>query len=483
MKKVELKTHCYNKLGEELSTLVSNLYTAIQDVYLADNRPWVIGYSGGKDSTVTLQSVWYALSMLPKKKLTKPIYIISSDTYVETPIIVNYIDSILNKINKIAKKSELPFKAHKVVPLINDTFWVNMIGRGYPAPYSRFRWCTDRLKIKPANRFITEKIALYGEVVVVLGARKNESSSRAGFMKKRKEIYNHLFQHSSLPNAWVFTPIEDWYTDEVWKYLLAIPSPWDADNSELISMYKNAQDGECPLVIDKSTPPCGNSRFGCWTCTVVDKDTSMESMIRTGAEWMQPLLNLRDWLVATQNPEVKKNIRNVRRRTGKVQYKNINGSIKLIWGPYTLAFRKEILIRLLEAQLAIQKNGPNPHEVLISTAELLKIRQLWFFEEGDWQDSLPQIYKQVTGKILDVLKDDWFIMGGFELQVLQEISVEHNVPVGLLTELFDAERRQHGMSRRSAIYNDIDNILKKDWQSREEVLTGIEIEGKAGNRV
>ncbi|MCB1193045.1 MAG: hypothetical protein H7A23_12965 [Leptospiraceae bacterium] len=36
---------------------------------------------------------------------------------------------------------------------------------------------------------------------------------------------------------------------------------------------------ECPLVIDDTTPSCGNSRLGCWTCTVIDQDKSMGYMI------------------------------------------------------------------------------------------------------------------------------------------------------------------------------------------------------------
>lgn len=471
MEEADIIANFHKNLGEDFSKIISDLYSLIQKVYLADNRPWVIGYSGGKDSTVTLQTIWYALSNLPTAKLIKPVYIISSDTFVETPVIVKYIDRSIDKINKAAEKDELPFEAHKVTPLIENTFWVNMIGRGYPAPYSRFRWCTDRLKIEPANRFITEKVAIYGEVIVVLGVRRDESTSRAGFMSKRKEISGHLYRHSTLPNAWVFSPIEDWYTDEIWKYLLSTPPPWGGHHQELATMYKNAQDGEYPLVIDKTTPSCGNSRFGCWTCTVVQKDTSMESMIGRGEEWMKPLLEFRDWLAKTQDPETKKNIRDFRKRSGRVQYREVDGTKKLIWGPYTLEFRKEILRRLLETQELIRRNGPSPKEPLISTEELLKIRQIWRFEEGDWQDSLPRIYHKVTSENLEGLEDDWSGMGNTEYQVLLEVCDQFGLPLGLLTELFDAEKRQHGMSRRSAIFNDIDTILKKDWRSRAEVFT------------
>ena len=71
---------------------LSDIYSVIQKVYLSDKKPWVVGYSGGKDSTCTLQLVWNALAKLPQEKRQKPVYVISSDTLVETPVIVRYID-------------------------------------------------------------------------------------------------------------------------------------------------------------------------------------------------------------------------------------------------------------------------------------------------------------------------------------------------------------------------------------------------------
>ena len=201
----------------------------------------------------------------------------------------------------------------------------------------------------------------------------------------------------------------------------------------------------------------------------------MESMINSGEQWLKPLLDYRNWLVSIGDPDFKKNIRSIQRRNGKIQYMEINGKTKLIWGPYTLQFRRKILKKLLETQLAIQKNKPEANTILISEKELLIIRQLWLFEEGDWEDSLPSIYENVTGSTLDLPKDDWAGMGGLELSILKNICEGNNVPIKLLTELFDAERKQHGMSRRSEIFNDIDRILKKDWLSQEEVFKKIGI--------
>ena len=173
----------------------------IRTVYAADDRPWVIGYSGGKDSTCALQLIWSAIRALPEDARRKPIFVLSSDTLVETPVIVNYIDDTLAAINAAAADQNMPITAQKVVPEISDSFWVNLIGRGYPAPSKRFRWCTERLKIDPANAFIKNRVAEYGEVVMVLGVRSSESATRAQVMSLHKIDGTALSRHSTLPGA------------------------------------------------------------------------------------------------------------------------------------------------------------------------------------------------------------------------------------------------------------------------------------------
>ena len=190
------------------SRTLEEIHDEIRQVYRKNKSPWVIGYSGGKDSTAVLQLVWCALAELPSEERTNAVYVLSSDTLVETPVIVDYIDRTLSQINEVASVQNLPFEAHKVKPKLEDTFWVNMIGKGYPAPYTRFRWCTDRLKIKPANTFILDCVAKYGEAIVVLGVRTTESTTRAQAMSLRKINGSVLRRHSTLPNAFVYAPIE-----------------------------------------------------------------------------------------------------------------------------------------------------------------------------------------------------------------------------------------------------------------------------------
>lgn len=447
-----------------------SLMADIRQIYLADPYPWVIGYSGGKDSTTCVQLVWYALAQLPPEQRQKRVYVISSDTLVETPVISGYITRNLEQINSAAQRDGMPFEAHKVIPKLDDTFWVNLIGRGYPAPSKRFRWCTERMKIEPANRFILDKVSEFGKVIVVLGVRKAESATRQQVMNLHVIQGSRLRRHTTLPNAFVFAPIEDFTTDEVWNYLLQVKSPWGNNNRDLVTLYRNAAAGECPLVIDNTTPSCGNSRFGCWTCTVVQQDHSMESLVENGEDWMEPLLELRDFLAETQDPANKRKYRDLRRRDGRVW---ITEAGKHIPGPYWLDVRKEILRRLLSAQKEVRRTGPDSTMELITPAELHEIRRIWRTEEQDWEDSIPKIYAEAMGEPFDAPADDLGSYGPAEYAILEEICQKHDVPAKMVAKLLDVERQLQGMGRRSSVFDRMGGVLNEDWltdaQSRELV--------------
>jgi DNA sulfur modification protein DndC len=444
-------------------------YDEIRTVYLSDQRPWVIGYSGGKDSTTALQIVWHALTKLPTDKLSKPVYIISSDTLVETPKIVDYINSSLERMNQTAARLGLPFSAHKVKPELNNTFWVNLLGRGLPAPSTKFRWCTERMKIQPANKFILEKVAHHGEVVVVLGVRSSESATRAQVMSLHRIKDSLLSRHSTLPNAFVYTPIEDFTVDDVWTYLLQVPSPWGNNNRDLVTMYRNAQAGECPLVVDTTTPSCGNSRFGCWVCTVVERDKSMEAMLENGEDWLEPMIDFREQLASTQNPAVKLQIRELKGRNGQVRMKEDGKTI--IPGPYKLDVVQKLLTRLLETQKQVRTTGPNPNEEFISFEELEQIRRLWRSEKQDWEDSVPRIYREVMGKDLPWATDEHPGFTNDDKVVLESIANQYDVPTNLVAKLIELERAHHGMSRRASIHQKLSAAFDEDWRTEEELLS------------
>lgn len=448
---------------------ISDIEDDIRRLYQADIRPWVIGYSGGKDSTCALQLIWSALSALPKKQRSKPIYVLSSDTLVETPVIVDYIDQALGAINRQAKAQGLPIEARKVVPDVSDSFWVNLLGRGYPAPSKRFRWCTERLKIDPANAFIKEKVTEFGEVVMVLGVRRSESATRAQVMSLHRIKNSVLSRHTTLPGAYVYTPIESFSADDVWSYLLQTKNPWGGDNRQLLAMYRNAQAGECPLVVDKNTESCGNSRFGCWVCTVVTKDKAMEAMVDNGETWLEPLLDLRDELATTQDPEEKAKVRDFRRRDGRVTFKT--GSDEVIPGPYRMSFRTAFLKKLLQAQVQVNQNAPPGEKtVLIHDAELLEIRRLWQVEAGDWEDTVTSLVREILGRELPKEDDGVFKFDAKDGSLLREVCAEYDVPPELLAQLLEVERSVRGLKRRAAVHRKIAGVMEREWRSHEAVL-------------
>ena len=352
-----MRTGLPNETSVFDSRTTQELYEEVREVYRRYPQPWVIGYSGGKDSTATLQLVWKALEGLPPEERNKPVYVIASDTQVETPVIIDYLDSTIERINEAAKAQDLPITAQKVSPDLNGSFWVNLIGRGYPAPTSRFRWCTERMKILPANRFIEEKVAQFGEVIMVLGVRKSESATRMQLMNTYEVKGQFLRRHTSLPGAYVYAPVSDFSTDDVWTYLLQVPNPWGSNNRDLAALYRNASAGECPLVVDTSTPSCGGSRFGCWVCTVVQRDTSMEALIDNGEDWMEPLLEFRDELAETSDPARKREFRDIKGRDGRIVLKKDGTPMART---YKFEYSKYLLERLLRVQEEVRRNGPDP---------------------------------------------------------------------------------------------------------------------------
>ena len=442
------------------SKTLDDILAEIQEVYLDDQRPWILGFSGGKDSTCMIQLVWTALQKLPESKLTKKVYVISSDTLVESPKIVETVTDSLESMEKMAKKSSLPLETNLVRPILDNTFWVCMIGKGYPAPSNTFRWCTDRLKIKSANKFIEDKVSEHGEVIMVLGSRKDESSTRSQVIDNHRIKGSRLSNHNMLSQAFIYIPLRDFTTEDVWNYLLQnTNNPWGKNNRDLLSMYQDANASECPLVVDSSTASCGNSRFGCWVCTVVEHDKSMEGLIDNGEEWMEPLLELRQMLKDTQDPAKKNQYRELKHRNGQIIFWNE----RITYGPYKFEFCKKIFKDLLKAQNAVRKNGPDPNIALIHDDEIQEIQRIWRVERGDWKNSAYKIYKEITGQNIQANKEDLGAFGDIEQTELESSCIKHKIPYELLARALQVEFDMQGITRRQKVHDSISKILSEEW--------------------
>ncbi|MCO6415214.1 DNA phosphorothioation system sulfurtransferase DndC [Siccirubricoccus sp. KC 17139] len=345
----------------------SDIRRAIADEYAASHAlPWIVGFSGGKDSTLVAHLVFEHLLSLPRSARRRPVHIVANDTLVESPLVIAHIRAVQDEMRNAASAFDLPVTVATTAPDPEHTFWVNMIGRGYPSPNRTFRWCTDRMKIQPTSRYVRQQVDASGEVVLLLGVRRDESATRAGTVA-RYDNGERLNRHNDLQGCWVFRPIVELSTEDVWEFLGTENPPWGGSHARLIKLYRDAGGGECPVVTAKSdAPSCGttSSRFGCWTCTVVDKDRSLAGFVEAGFGEFTPLLDFRDWLVSIRNDPER---RLARRRDGRVL---IAPNGVHVPGPFTLATRAEILTRLLALQERVGRQ-------LIMPSEVDRIRALW----------------------------------------------------------------------------------------------------------
>lgn len=386
----------------EFHQLIKESIADIQALYTLDQIPWVVGCSWGKDSTATLQLIWNAIAQLPPEKRHKTVYVTTTDTRIEDPIVFKYVQEQISIFKKGIKKYQMPFEAHILRPPIQESYWVRLLGWGYSAPTQKYRWCTPRLKINTNNKFIQNAISKHSEAIVVIGVRKAESISRKANIEKHQlnEIRKNLTPSQDLLNASIYTPIADWQTTDVWMYLLQVSNPWGANNQDLFALYKGAtEENECPMVVSKDTPSCGSSRFGCWTCTLTSINGSLKAQIDNDEnnEWLQPLLDYRNLL--KEDNRFKRDYR----WTSKIRLYELKvnkfRNIEPIRGRYTKEWRTILLRKLLETQLEVQSLAPDKfkHIELISIEELIEIRRLWIEYWHDHDDLLSQIYQEIIG--------------------------------------------------------------------------------------
>ena len=522
----------YNNLFKENYDLVADIKKEIEEVYFMNDLPWVIGYSGGKDSTCTTQIIIETLIELKTsgKNLVKPVYVVSADTLVENPMIVGTIHNAINSINKLANKFGIPVEGHIIRPNYNNSFWANLIGRGYPCPNQTFRWCTDRMKINPANEFILSIVDKYGEAIMILGVRDGESASRDRVLCKHTIEGRKLMRHTTMANAYVYAPIRPFTIDDVWAYLLNHNSPWGQDNSELYRLYLESADDDYEMIFDeeqKKKQVGGNSRFGCWVCTVVSKDKSLSSFINKGEEWLIPLRDYRDWLYSIRDNE---SMRMRRRHNGTIYFSKVlhdeDGSIVIP----AKGDRKKIIIKKYElkyidndntewylfegpsceddAKKYIKENsinlsnGENPHilikgiddeyrqlgagpftiearkEMLTRLLklqkhigekyELIKKEELLeirklWFKYGVWEDNVSKIYFNIFGKELNLTSDDIKLFDADDYIELEKLCTNDNVNFDLVKNVYNLEKKYMGYNNRSELAKNLRKLLSQEF--------------------
>lgn len=432
---------------------ITDIIEDIKDQYLEEdnNIPWIIGFSGGKDSTTVLTLVWRALLIvrneLGLEALSRPVFVVNNDTLVENPIITDYVVEVLDSIKRAAIEQQLPIKVQITLPKLEDSFWVSFLGKGYPVPNNQFRWCTERLKIKPTSQFILDKVDSLGEAIVLIGTRLSESATRAKSIRKHEIKGHRLTKHPLNPNTYTYAPIKNLYLEEVWYVLSKEPSPWGYDNDKLFQIYADASsdDYECPTMItDKTQPSCGQSRFGCWVCTVVKEDKSMKALVEHGNAWMAPMLAYRDLMVEGRN--ISEN-RCATRRNGQAAVDSEGHNM----GNYTFEYRKDMLKRLLMLQRDLQKI--KPHMELISNQELVAIQINWF-RDGFFSPKVTDLFNEVYNRTMPFEN-----MQYQERLLLEQVCQDNPEDYQLINDLVSLQKSKTILMNNNGLQGDIERRL------------------------
>ncbi|MDA8055071.1 MAG: phosphoadenosine phosphosulfate reductase family protein [Thermoplasmatales archaeon] len=282
------------------------------------NRRWIITYSGGKDSTALVVLSLYMKQLHPDIDLN----ITYSDTMMEIPQMSSVAYSFLDGIEK-----HHPASVKIVKPDIEDTYWVRMIGRGYPPPGPRFRWCTPKIKIKPSRKLHNDS------GLFITGMRLGESQQRDIRLKNSclaggaNECGSDIWMSQN--GIDVAAPIIHWSAEEVWYFLMMPARKVVPEVQYVVDLYGNTA-----------------MRFGCWMCTVVMKDKTMMALAKSGDEKVKKLLAFREWIVE----ESKKPENRYFRKDGR------KGRLKK-------DYRKKILARVQRLQNEIGISLISPEEV------------------------------------------------------------------------------------------------------------------------
>jgi DNA sulfur modification protein DndC len=368
-----------------------------------------------------------------------------------------YVSDVLKKIKEVSASMDMPIRVDTTIPRLEDTFWVNIIGRGYPVPNNTFRWCTDKMKIKPTSRFLTDKVAENGEAIILIGTRSSESANRARSIKKHEIRGKRLTKHPHNPNTYVYSPIKDLMLEEVWYIINTMTSLWGADNSQLFQIYMDASadDYECPTVVtDKSHTSCGQSRFGCWTCTVIKEDKSLTALVNNGQTWLKPLLDLRRNMIEERNKS--ENRLPIRRNFQSAV--NADGDNL---GTYTPEYRVQLLKQILNAQRTVQKEKPDIE--LITNQELVAIQVIWHRDAAYYNLKFPEtvsyIYNKIYDKEIEMEKHAKKIQK--EKDLLKSVCKDEPADYDLISELLTLQRNKALLNRKRGLKDDIERVIEK----------------------
>ncbi len=375
-----------------------NTYKELVYMYMNDDRSFSVAYSGGKDSSITMDMVLKALLLYKyiynnNDVLSKKTYVIFSDTLLEMDPVIEGILNSINQIEIFGQKYQLNLDVRRVSPITKNTLFSLLIGKGYMIPRTDNRFCTDRMKILPQKKAI---LSILNEnkkgFIAITGQRQDESADRKKRMKQL--TIDGSFKQHEFADCNLYAPIEHLSSNDVWTHIYNHKLEW-IDANTLGRVYAEAaNDGdECRSLFEGfetgSAPGCSKSaRYGCWVCTLFDKDKTLNNL-SVHYDYLKDMEEFRNWLVQFRQASWDDN-RDVfihGKHKMKLYDRNNHRKNMKIPGGYNLHFRKQILTRLLKTERKVIAQRGKP---LITDEELAYIQECWV-EDGDLEMSVKQI--------------------------------------------------------------------------------------------
>jgi DNA sulfur modification protein DndC len=108
---------------------------------------------------------------------------------------------------------------------------------------------------------------------------------------------------------------------------------------------------------------------------------------------------------------------------------------------------------------------------LITHDELSEIRRIWLEEKHEFDDSLPRIYREVTGEPFNDPRPsaERKLLGSDEWTVLEEVCDDDFMHLELMAKLLDTEQQYHAKSRRG-IYESLEKCFESSSRSKDEAI-------------
>lgn len=307
---------------DDMEGMVARAERIIMEI-LRRGRPVAVSCSYGKDSSTVLSLTLSAASQLAEMGEKVPtIAVLTSDTGVENPEMVQYYKSEQEKVKAFAHEHGLDVIVATSRPNLSSGWSTRVIGgRGLPAFPGGNHDCSIDYKVRPLAKlrkqifkqmYLAMDKANRTEPVVLIGTRYDESEERKRKMIERGESDMEMrrgIDAKGKPTDLFMSPICFWSSDDVWTYLGEAGAGAHRSYSnfeETVRVYRDAM-GECVIMGDdetkakKNSKACG-ARHGCAVCTAVGVDHSMENMIAGDPKYhyMKGLNQLQRFIVNTR---------------------------------------------------------------------------------------------------------------------------------------------------------------------------------------